>query len=82
MAELSPTEVGLLSILLTLVVAAGAIACGICAAKYAGKNESSKGTKPVWLSSISTFAGGVLLAAALTHLLNDTVRDEALDNLS
>lgn len=82
MVHLTATEVGLLSILLTLVVAAGAIACGICAARHAAKDESSKGRKPVWLSSISTFAGGVLLAAALTHLLNDTVRNEALDQMS
>ncbi len=82
MTELSPTEVGLLSILLTFTIAAGAIACGICAARHAAKDEDSSGKKPLWLSSISTFAGGVLLAAALTHLLNDTVEDEALQELS
>jgi hypothetical protein len=82
MVPLTPIQVGLLSILLTFVTAAGAIACGICASRHSAKSGISGDRKPLWLSSISTFSGGVLLSAALTHLLNDTVESEALQELS
>ena len=70
MKSLSSMELNILAIALTLFVAAAAIACGVWASTWLHPHG-----KPLWLSAASTCAGGVLISAAVVHLLGDSATD-------
>ena len=62
-----------MAIVLTFVAAGAAIVCGICAARSVRPSG-----KPLWLSAANAGAGGVLIAAALVHLLADSASSPEL----